>query len=260
MQSWSANRQDYGQPAQPGFGRKRVSVLDDDQLNNAALSAASARYYPKHEAAPEIVNDIDFVISEGSMQYAELELDPGEAVIAEPGALIWKDSAVLFDMILGDGSKPDAGIGSRLASAAANAMAGENMFLAEFKHGGAQRQGQGRGRRPDAGPYHPGQARRDGRQPDLPAPRLPRRRQGREHRHRHAAPAEKRHLRRRRLRHAAALAAPAGPSSMSAARSSSGSSKPARSSMSTAAASPRTSLRSRWTSWTRASGNRPRSA
>jgi uncharacterized protein (AIM24 family) len=136
-QSWSANRQDYGQPAQPGFGRKRVSVLDDDQLNNAALSAASARYYAVNEARAEIVNDIDFTISEGSMQYAELELDPGEAVIAEPGALIWKDSAILFDMILGDGSRPEAGLGSRLASAAANAMAGENMFLAEFRHGGA---------------------------------------------------------------------------------------------------------------------------
>jgi len=136
-QSWALNRKDYGQPAQPAFGRKRVSVLDDSQLNNDALSAASAKYYSVNEARAEIVNDIDFVISEGSMQYAELELDPGEAVIAEPGALIWKDSAVLFDMILGDGSKPDAGLGSRLASAAANAMAGENMFLAEFKHGGA---------------------------------------------------------------------------------------------------------------------------
>ena len=137
-ESWQAKRVDYGQPAQPAFGRKRVSVLDEDQLNHAALSAASAQYYTAHEAKPEIVNDIDFVISEGSMQYAELELDPGEAVIAEPGALIWKDSAVLFDMILGDGSKPDAGLGSKLASAAKNAMAGENMFLAVFKHGGPQ--------------------------------------------------------------------------------------------------------------------------
>ena len=71
------------------------------------------------------------------MQYAEIELDPGELVVAEPGALIWKDRAIVFDMILGDGSKAGAGIGGRLASAAANVMAGENMFLAEFRHGGA---------------------------------------------------------------------------------------------------------------------------
>ena len=72
------------------------------------------------------------------MQYAEIALDPGESVVAEPGALIWKDSAIVFDMILGDGSRPDAGLGAKLASAAKNAMAGENMFLAEFKHAGSQ--------------------------------------------------------------------------------------------------------------------------
>jgi uncharacterized protein (AIM24 family) len=134
--SWNANRANSGQPVQAGFGRKRASV-PDTRPDNYTLSGASAQSCEVHAARPEIVNDIDFVISEGSMQYAELELDPGEAVIAEPGALIWKDSAILFDMILGDGSRPDAGIGSRLASAAANAVAGEKMFLAEFRHGGA---------------------------------------------------------------------------------------------------------------------------
>ena len=135
--SWGTNRDGYGASPQSGFGRKRAP-LPDTRPDNYTLSQVSAQYYASHQAQAEVVNDIDFVISEGDMQYAEIELDPGESVVAEPGALIWKDSAIVFDMILGDGSKPDAGLGSKLASAAANAMAGENMFLAEFKHAGSQ--------------------------------------------------------------------------------------------------------------------------
>ncbi|HYJ53233.1 MAG TPA: AIM24 family protein [Allosphingosinicella sp.] len=135
--NWGSNGGGYGGPPQSGFGRKR-SPLPDTRPDDYTMSQVSAQYYATHQAKPELVNDIDFVISEGDMQYAEIELDPGESVVAEPGALIWKDSAIVFDMILGDGSKPDAGLGAKLASAAKNAMAGENMFLAEFKHEGSQ--------------------------------------------------------------------------------------------------------------------------
>jgi uncharacterized protein (AIM24 family) len=135
--NWGSNGGGYGAPPQSGFGRKRSS-LPDTRPDDYTLSQVSAQYYAAHQAQAQVVNDIDFVISEGDMQYAEIELDPGESVVAEPGALIWKDSAIVFDMILGDGSKPDAGLGAKLASAAKNAMAGENMFLAEFKHEGSQ--------------------------------------------------------------------------------------------------------------------------
>lgn len=133
--SWPSNRNGPGQPAQ-GFGRRRESI-PDTRPDNYSLSQASAQFYAVHEAQPQVINDVDFAISEGDMQYVEIELDPGESVIAEPGALIWKDSAIVFDVILGDGSKPDAGLGSKLASAATNALAGETMFLAEFKHAGS---------------------------------------------------------------------------------------------------------------------------
>jgi uncharacterized protein (AIM24 family) len=133
--SWGTNRDGFGQPPQQGFGRKRPT-LSDPAPDDHTLSGAAERYQAIHQARADLVNDVDFVISDGDMQYAEIELDPGESVVAEPGALIWKDSAIVFDMILGDGSKPDAGLGSKLASAAANAMAGENLFLAEFRHGG----------------------------------------------------------------------------------------------------------------------------
>lgn len=135
--SWNANRANSGQPAQAGFGRKRGSI-PDTRPDDYTLSGASAPSYDTHAARAHVVNDIDFVISEGSMQYVEIELDPGESVVAEPGALIWKDRAVVFDMRLGDGSNPDAGIARRLANAGMNAVAGEAMFLAEFRHGGVQ--------------------------------------------------------------------------------------------------------------------------
>ena len=138
--NWGSNGGGFSGPPQQGFGRKRAP-LPDTRPDNYTLSEVSAEYYAghqAHEAKPEIVNDVDFKVSDGDMQYAEIELDPGESVIAEPGALIWKDSAIVLDMILGDGSKPDAGLGSKLASAASNLMAGENMFLAEFRHDGRE--------------------------------------------------------------------------------------------------------------------------
>ena len=39
------------------------------------------------------------------MQFAETELDPGESVVAEAGALMFKDASIGMDTIFGDGTK-----------------------------------------------------------------------------------------------------------------------------------------------------------
>jgi uncharacterized protein (TIGR00266 family) len=122
-------------PRRAGFGRK--SVLSNTQDSGGfTLSQAAAPDREAHNASAAILNDIDFSIGGGDMQFVEVELDPGESVVAEPGAMIWKDSAIVFDTTLGDGSA--SGLGGKLLSAGLNAMAGENLFLADFRHAGAQ--------------------------------------------------------------------------------------------------------------------------
>ncbi len=44
------------------------------------------------------------------MQFAEIELDPGESVVAEAGALMFKDASIAMDTIFGDGTKREGGL------------------------------------------------------------------------------------------------------------------------------------------------------
>jgi uncharacterized protein (TIGR00266 family) len=120
-------------PQRMGFGRKTMP-LHSQRSDSYTLSQASAPPPEAHLASGAIPNDIDFSIGGGDMQFVEIELDPGEVVVAEPGAMIWKDSAIGFDTTLGDGS--DQGLGSKLLSAGSNLLSGESLYVAEFRHEG----------------------------------------------------------------------------------------------------------------------------
>lgn len=135
--NWNSRQGGYlGQPPQrAAFGRK-ASPLSADRAEAFTLGEAVQPDIETHRASDGILNDIDFQIGGGDMQFVEIELDPGEAVVAEPGAMIWKDSAIAFDTTLGDGSDDRAGIGSKLISAGRNLIAGESLFVAEFRHEG----------------------------------------------------------------------------------------------------------------------------
>jgi uncharacterized protein (TIGR00266 family) len=135
--NWGNGKGGYiGQPPQRmGFGRKTLP-LHAQSSDSYTLSQAAETVGEAHLASDAIPNDIDFTIGGGDMQFVEIELDPGEAVVAEPGAMIWKDSAIAFDTTLGDGT--DRGLGSKLLSAGANLLSGENLFIAEFRHEGRQ--------------------------------------------------------------------------------------------------------------------------
>ena len=61
------------------------------------------------------------------MQLVEIELDPGESVLAEAGAMNYMDSRIKMETIFGDGSGADAnkGLGGKLLSAGKRALTGE---------------------------------------------------------------------------------------------------------------------------------------
>ena len=48
-------------------------------------------------------SDLDFKICGDDMQYVEICLQPGEAVIAEPGAMIYKETSVELEALFGTG-------------------------------------------------------------------------------------------------------------------------------------------------------------
>ena len=79
---------------------------------------------------------IDYEIFGDDMQLVEIELDPGESVLAEAGAMNYMDSRIKMETIFGDGSGADAnkGLGGKLLSAGKRALTGEGLFMTVFQN------------------------------------------------------------------------------------------------------------------------------
>lgn len=77
-------------------------------------------------------HEVDYEIFGNDMQTVEVELDPGETVVAEAGAMNWMEDGISFEAKMGDGSQPDQGLMGKLFSAGKRAITGESMFITHF--------------------------------------------------------------------------------------------------------------------------------
>ena len=75
---------------------------------------------------------IDYRLHGNDMQVVEVELDPGETVIAEAGAMNWMDNGIVFEARMGDGSRPSEGLVSKMLGAGKRALTGESLFMTHF--------------------------------------------------------------------------------------------------------------------------------
>ena len=82
-------------------------------------------------------HELDYEIFGDDMQIVEIELDPGETVIAEAGAMNYMEDGITFEPKMGDGSKPDDGVLGRLLSVGKRVLTGESIFLTHFSNSGA---------------------------------------------------------------------------------------------------------------------------
>ena len=74
------------------------------------------------------------------MQIVEVELDPGETVIAEAGAMNYMDDQITFEAKMGDGSQPNQGLFGKLLDVGKRALTGESIFMTHFSnHGSGKR-------------------------------------------------------------------------------------------------------------------------
>ena len=82
-------------------------------------------------------HDVDYTIIGNDMQLVEIELDPGESVVAEAGAMAYMEEGIDFEAMMGDGSKPDGGgLFGKLLDAGKRALTGESIFMTHFTHRG----------------------------------------------------------------------------------------------------------------------------
>ncbi len=84
-------------------------------------------------------HEVDYEIIGHDIQLVEIELDPGETVIAEAGAMNYMEQGINFETKMGDGSEPGAGMMSKLFSAAKRKITGESIFTTHFTNQGGQK-------------------------------------------------------------------------------------------------------------------------
>ena len=82
-------------------------------------------------------HEVDYEVVGDAMQLVVVELDPGETVIAEAGAMTYMEEGVEFETKMGDGSDPDQGLLGKLFSAGMRKLTGESVFMTHFTHSGA---------------------------------------------------------------------------------------------------------------------------
>ncbi len=82
-------------------------------------------------------HELDYEVLGSEMQLVEVELDPGETVIAEAGAMTYMEEDISFDTRMGDGSDPDEGLMGKLFSAGKRVFTGESIFTTHFSNNGS---------------------------------------------------------------------------------------------------------------------------
>ncbi len=141
--------------------RRLPSLQGDDTLvyGPGMTSWLAAKHIPQFRAAsftPEVApaaprqrraHEIDYVISGDDMQFVEIELDPGETVIAESGAMMYMSAGIKMETRFGDPSA-DQGFFGKVLSAGKRVLTGESLFMTTFTAAGS-----GRDRIAFAAPY-----------------------------------------------------------------------------------------------------------
>jgi uncharacterized protein (TIGR00266 family) len=75
---------------------------------------------------------IDYEIFGDDMQFVEVELDPGEAAVAEAGGMMYMEDGIEMETIFGDGSQQQGGFLGSLMGAGKRLLTGESLFMTVF--------------------------------------------------------------------------------------------------------------------------------
>ena len=77
-------------------------------------------------------HEVDYQIMGDDMQIVEVELDGGETVIAEAGAMNYMEDGIGFEAKMGDGSDAGGSMLNKLMGAGKRMITGESLFMTHF--------------------------------------------------------------------------------------------------------------------------------
>jgi uncharacterized protein (TIGR00266 family) len=78
------------------------------------------------------MHEIDYRIVGEDMQFVEVELDPGEATVAEAGGMMYMEDGIEMETVFGDGSQQKSGFLGALMGAGKRLLTGESLFMTVF--------------------------------------------------------------------------------------------------------------------------------
>lgn len=83
------------------------------------------------------MHEVDYRIFGNEMQFVEIELDPGEAAVAEAGGMMYMEDGIEMETVFGDGSQQNSGFLGALMGAGKRLLTGESLFMTVFLNQGA---------------------------------------------------------------------------------------------------------------------------
>ena len=85
------------------------------------------------------MHEVDYKVFGDDMQFVEVELDPGEATVAEAGGMMYMEDGIEMETIFGDGSQQQGGFVGALMGAGKRLLTGESLFMTVFLNKSAQK-------------------------------------------------------------------------------------------------------------------------
>ena len=82
------------------------------------------------------MHEIDYKVYGDDLQFVEVELDPGEAALAEAGGMMYMEEGIEMQTIFGDGAQPSGGFLDSLLGAGKRLLTGESLFMTVFHNQG----------------------------------------------------------------------------------------------------------------------------
>jgi uncharacterized protein (TIGR00266 family) len=123
-------------------GMANWQPLNDVPAFASHLGGATGAAPPPPSVPGRRAHDIDFEIHGTEMQFVEVELDPGEAAVAEAGTMMYMTPGISMETVFGDGSKRAGGGGvmDALLGAGKRLLTGESLFMTVFSNTGTGKQ------------------------------------------------------------------------------------------------------------------------
>src|SRR5215468_954113 len=90
----------------------------------------------RRKSSMPAMHEVDYKIFGDDMQFVEVELDPGEAAVAEAGGMFYMEDGISMETIFGDGSQQQTTFVDALLGAGKRLLVGESLFMTVFMNTG----------------------------------------------------------------------------------------------------------------------------